>query len=139
MYDPVNDVNAYQNHHNFRGIQFDPPSNFSSPVVTASPDDEFNEDCDPSDVILGFISQVLMAEDMDDKYCMLHKSLDLQAAEKPFYDVLGKNYPPSPSYDEVLFSVDQYIHSPDDSSSSHHKIHMLVTSLTLVAVTYILT
>ncbi|KAI3525825.1 hypothetical protein L1887_04947 [Cichorium endivia] len=120
IYDPVSDVNAYQNHHNFRGIQFPPPSNFLSPVVTASPDDELNEDCDLSDAILGYISQVLMEEDMEDKSCMLHESLDLQAAEKSFYDVLGKKYPPSPSYDEGLFSVDQYIQSPDDSSSSHH-------------------
>ncbi|KAI3506632.1 hypothetical protein L1887_21192 [Cichorium endivia] len=65
-------------------------------------------------------SEVLMEEDMEDKSCMLHESLDLQTAEKPFYDVLGKKYPPSPSYDEGLFSVDQYIQSPDDSSSSHH-------------------
>ncbi|KAI3525823.1 hypothetical protein L1887_04944 [Cichorium endivia] len=120
IYDPVSDVNVYQNRHNFRGIQFDPPSNFSSPVVTASPDDELNEDCDLSDAILGYISQVLMEEDMEDKSCLLYESLDLQAAEKSFYDVLGKKYPPSPSYDEGLFSVDQYIQSPHDSSSSHH-------------------
>ncbi|KAI3788568.1 hypothetical protein L2E82_01338 [Cichorium intybus] len=57
---------------------------------------------------------------MEDKSCLLYESLDLQAAEKSFYDVLGKKYPPSPSYDEGLFSVDQYIQSPYDSTSSHH-------------------
>ncbi|XP_061371863.1 scarecrow-like protein 9 isoform X2 [Gastrolobium bilobum] len=37
-----------------------------------------------------------MEEDMEDKTCMLQESLDLQAAEKPFYEVLGEKYPPSP-------------------------------------------
>ncbi|KAJ9180710.1 hypothetical protein P3X46_008923 [Hevea brasiliensis] len=39
---------------------------------------------------------MLMEEDMEDKTCMLQDSLDLQAAEKSFYEVLGKKYPPSP-------------------------------------------
>ncbi|CAI9287523.1 unnamed protein product [Lactuca saligna] len=122
IYNPANDVNAYQNQLNFRGIQFDPPTNSSSPVVTSSLDDELHEDCDLSDAILGYISQVLMEEDMEDKSCLLYESLDLQAAEKSFYDVLVEKYPPSPSlsYDEGLFSVDQYIQSPHDSPLSHH-------------------
>lgn len=120
IYGPVNNVDAYQDSRNFRGLQFDPPTTSSSPVVTSSLDDELHEDCDLSDAILGYISSVLMEEDIEDKSCMLYESLDLKAAEKSFYDVLGKKYPPSPSYDEGLFSVDQYIQSPDGSHLSHH-------------------
>ncbi|KAJ0610832.1 putative transcription factor GRAS family [Helianthus annuus] len=93
-------VNMYQNSHNFRGLQFDPPTTSSSPIVSSSTENELHEDCDLSDAILGYISQVLMEEDMEDKSCVLYESLDLQAAEKSFYDVLGQKYPPSPSYDE---------------------------------------
>ncbi|KAL4587296.1 hypothetical protein LXL04_000164 [Taraxacum kok-saghyz] len=120
IYAPVNDMVAHQDSRNFRGLQFDPPTNSSSPVVTSSLDDELNEDCDLSDAILGYISQVLMEEDMEDKSCTLYESLDLQAAEKSFYDVLGKKYPPSPSYDEGLFSVDQYLQSPNGSIDYLH-------------------
>ncbi|KAI3682293.1 hypothetical protein L1987_82177 [Smallanthus sonchifolius] len=112
VYGPVNE---------FRGIQFDPPTTSSSPVVSSN---ELHEDCDLSDAILGYISQVLMEEDMEDRSCMLYESLDLQAAEKSFYEVLGQKYPPSPSpspsYDEGLFSVDHFIQSPHHSSSLDH-------------------
>lgn len=54
------------------------------------------EDCDFSDAVLTYISQILMEEDMEDKTCMLQDSLDLQAAEKSFYEVIGEKYPPSP-------------------------------------------
>ncbi|KAM0051687.1 putative transcription factor GRAS family [Helianthus debilis subsp. tardiflorus] len=114
VYDPLN---MYQNSHHFRGLQFDPPTTSSSPIVSSSTENELHEDCDLSDAILGYISQVLMEEDLEDKSCVLYESLDLQAAEKSFYDVLGQKYPPSPSYDEGLFSVDQFIQSPHDSSS----------------------
>ncbi|KAI3667068.1 hypothetical protein L6452_42111 [Arctium lappa] len=135
VYDPVNQnlesVSVYDHNfrgiqfdRNFRGIQFDPPTSSSSPVVSVTLDDEFHEDCDLSDAILGYISQVLMEEDMEDKSCMLYESLDLQAAEKSFYDVLGKKYPPSPSYDEGSFSVDRYIESPSDYSSLDHNTYV---------------
>nr|XP_043610378.1 scarecrow-like protein 9 [Erigeron canadensis] len=90
-------------------------------------DELVNEDCDLSDAVLGFISQVLMEEDMEDKTCMLsYESLHLlHASEKSFYDVIGKKYPPSPisttttTTDESLYSVvDKYIESPNDTSSS---------------------
>ncbi|PWA75251.1 GRAS family transcription factor [Artemisia annua] len=81
---------------NFRGLQFSNISNPPLPDVRAGLEDELHEDCDLSDAILGYISQVLMEEDMEDRSCMLQESVDLQAAEKPFYEVLGKKYPPSP-------------------------------------------
>ncbi|XAR68938.1 hypothetical protein NMG60_11000356 [Bertholletia excelsa] len=85
---------------NFGGIQFppnDPSSANAVPTLNLSAEeDPQEEDCDFSDAVLKYISQILMEEDMEDKTCMLHESLDLQAAEKSFYEVLGKKYPPSP-------------------------------------------
>ncbi|XP_052176097.1 scarecrow-like protein 9 [Diospyros lotus] len=75
----------------------------SSSVVTSEEDS--HEDCDFSDAVLSYINQMLMEEDMEDKTCMLQESLDLQAAEKSFYEVLGKKYPPSP--DQNSTSVHQ--------------------------------
>ncbi|XP_043703119.1 scarecrow-like protein 9 [Telopea speciosissima] len=79
-----------------------PYSNSSCVIPTAPPpvvipEEEYPEDCDFSDVVLKYINQILMEEDMDEKTCMLQESSALQAAEKPFYEVLGKEYPPSPS------------------------------------------
>ncbi|KAK7339662.1 hypothetical protein VNO77_20342 [Canavalia gladiata] len=54
------------------------------------------EDCEFSDAVLSYISQILMEEDMEDKTCMLQDSLDLQIAEKSFYEVIGEKYPASP-------------------------------------------
>ncbi|KAK1377545.1 Scarecrow-like protein 9 [Heracleum sosnowskyi] len=71
-----------------------------APSLSTSAEDGSQEDYDLSDAILGYISEVLMREDMVDQPCMLQDSLDLQAAEKPFYDVLGKKYPPSPQQNQ---------------------------------------
>lgn len=99
-YDLVNEGSRYQtpmySSQNFRGLQFPPLNNPPVADVSANLEDELHEDCDFSDAILGFISQVLMEEDMEDKTCMLQESLDLQAAERPFYEAIGKKYPPSP-------------------------------------------
>ncbi|KAJ7950299.1 Scarecrow-like protein [Quillaja saponaria] len=67
-------------------------------------EDDYTEDCDFSDAVLSYISQILMEEDMEDKTCMLQDSLDLQAAEKSFYEVLGKKYPPSPERSATFFN-----------------------------------
>ena len=68
----------------------------------ASHEEDYLEDYDFSDAVLRFINQILMEEDMEDKTCMLQDSLDLQAAEKSFYEVLGKKYPPSPEPNRSL-------------------------------------
>ncbi|CAN6723911.1 unnamed protein product [Malus baccata var. baccata] len=60
--------------------------------------------CDFSDVVLKYINQMLMEEDMEDKICMLQESLELQAAEKSFYE-LFRRY------------ASQYGESPAESSS----------------------
>ncbi|XP_022145648.1 scarecrow-like protein 9 [Momordica charantia] len=98
-----------RNFQEFRCLAPDPsPSNIasSSSFLTsssnASHEEDYLEDCDFSDAVLRFINQILMEEDMEDKTCMLQDSLDLQAAEKSFYDVLGKKYPPSPEPNRSL-------------------------------------
>ncbi|KAL3650225.1 hypothetical protein CASFOL_006628 [Castilleja foliolosa] len=53
--------------------------------------------CDfADDGILGYIGQMLMEEDMDGQMPMLQESLEFQAKERSFYEVLGQKYPPSP-------------------------------------------
>lgn len=47
-----------------------------------------------SDIVLKYISDMLMDENMEDKKCMYQECSALQATVKPFYDILGENYPP---------------------------------------------
>ncbi|XP_039156106.1 scarecrow-like protein 9 [Eucalyptus grandis] len=54
------------------------------------------EETEFSDAVFEYISRILMEEDIEEKTCMLQDSLDLLSAEKSFYEVLGKKYPPSP-------------------------------------------
>ncbi|CAL5389679.1 unnamed protein product [Camellia sinensis] len=106
--------NTFLNH-NFGGIPFLPNDPSLSNTVsnsTVTSEDDPHEDCDFSDAVLGYISQILMEEDMEDKTCMLQESLDLQAAEKSFYDVLGKKYPPSP--DKNWSYINQISDNPDN-------------------------
>ncbi|KAJ0262231.1 Scarecrow-like protein 9 [Hirschfeldia incana] len=70
-------------------------NNHQNTFATSSEEDPADE-FDFSDAVLGYISQILMEEDMDDKVCMLQESLDLEAAERSLYEAIGKKYPPSP-------------------------------------------
>lgn len=84
---------------NYREFNYPKPDltpNDLSSGSSLSHEEDSVEDCDFSDEVLKYINQMLMEEDMEDKTCMLQESLELQAAEKSFYDVLGKKYPPSP-------------------------------------------
>ncbi|XP_047342612.1 uncharacterized protein LOC124946091 [Impatiens glandulifera] len=86
------------------GIPFtsnDVPTNNLISTSTLTYEEDPHEDCDFSDAVLQYINQILMKEDMEEKTCMLQESLDLQAAEKSFYDVIGKKYPPSPQIDRA--------------------------------------
>ncbi|KAG4393336.1 hypothetical protein GLYMA_03G065700v4 [Glycine max] len=79
-------------------LQCDPnliPANTPS-SSTVTHEEHSPEDCDFSDAVLSYISQILMEEDLEDNTCMVQDSLDIQAAEKSFYEVLGEKYPPSP-------------------------------------------
>ncbi|KAK9727226.1 hypothetical protein RND81_05G267000 [Saponaria officinalis] len=76
---------------------------------------ESSDDSD-SDDVFKYIRELLMEEDMEQKPCMFHDSLALQAAERPFYDVLGTKYPHSPNQHPL--SDDHFVNSPDDPSSN---------------------
>ncbi|KAL5210668.1 hypothetical protein ABZP36_006291 [Zizania latifolia] len=68
-----------------------------------------------SDESLNYISRMLMEEDIDEKVSMYQEeSAALQAAAKPFYDILGHKFPPSPDRQLVARSVD----SPSESGTS---------------------
>lgn len=72
----------------------DPPQPNLNPVPSVTPE----EDSDIfSDIALKYISQMLLAEDIiEEKSGTYQESLALHATEKPFYDILGEKYPPSP-------------------------------------------
>ncbi|XP_009764837.1 scarecrow-like protein 14 [Nicotiana tabacum] len=91
---------------------FAPSSNVSSEVD--SPDDH------DSDSLFKYLNQILMEENIEDKPSMFHDPLALKAAEKSFYEALGKSYPPSP------YRTSDYVYhqlkSPDSifwNSSEH--------------------
>ncbi|CBI30541.3 unnamed protein product, partial [Vitis vinifera] len=98
----------------FREVRYlkpDPASaNTASDGLSVSPEED---DCDFSDEVLKYINQMLMEEDMEDQTYMLQQSLDLQAAEKSFYEVLGKKYPPSGNLADNC-----WIQSPSDCNTS---------------------
>ncbi|CAI0411273.1 unnamed protein product [Linum tenue] len=71
-----------------------------------SPHDDF----DFSDVVLKYITDMLMEEDMGEKACMFQESsAALQAAEKSLYELIGERYPPT------LHVTDQHHESLDES------------------------
>lgn len=80
------------------------PDNLAATLSLSSEGDS-SDDIDFSDTVLKYISQMLMEEDMEEKPCMFNDPLALQAAEKPFYELLGKDYQLS-------------VESPDYSSNS---------------------
>ncbi|KAK7312465.1 hypothetical protein VNO77_36341 [Canavalia gladiata] len=72
----------------------------SAPSSATSSNGEPAESSKHSNPILRYISDILMDEedDLERKPCMLQDCLRLQAAEKSFYDVLGRSYPSSPHH-----------------------------------------
>ncbi|WOG87474.1 hypothetical protein DCAR_0206699 [Daucus carota subsp. sativus] len=63
-----------------------------------------------SDGVLKFLNQILMEDKIEEKPCMFHDPLALQAAEKSFYDVIGKEYPAS---SQQPVNVNCCLESPD--------------------------
>ncbi|CAI9092382.1 OLC1v1027604C1 [Oldenlandia corymbosa var. corymbosa] len=70
--------------------QSEPSLNGYDPQWNCDP----NEEYDFNDVVLKYISEILMEEDMEEKACMFQESAALQVAEKSFYEALGETYPP---------------------------------------------
>lgn len=61
----------------------------------ASTEGDFSDVCTGlTTATLKYISEILMEEDLGGKTCMLQDCLALQAAEKPFYEAIGQEYPP---------------------------------------------
>lgn len=91
-------------------------SNPSSTVSRANTETDNPEDWEfISDESLNYISRMLMEEDIDEKVSMYQaESAALRAAAKPFYDILGHKFPPSPDRQLISWSMD----SPSESSSS---------------------
>lgn len=91
-----------------------PPDPIHSLELTSSvnPEGDSHEDCDFSDIVLGYINQMLMEEDMEEKACMFQEAL--QATEKSLYEALGEKYPPAPDHG-LAPCVDQNHETPDES------------------------
>ncbi|GMH12266.1 hypothetical protein Nepgr_014107 [Nepenthes gracilis] len=76
--------------------------------ISGTSSDVQSPDDGDSDPVLKYISQMLMEEDMAEK--SFHDPLALQAAEKPFYEVLGQKYPPS----DLSPIINHHVERPDD-------------------------
>ncbi|KAJ8564974.1 hypothetical protein K7X08_001434 [Anisodus acutangulus] len=85
-------------------------------VLVPSFVDNSHEDYDFSDVVLKYISQMLMEENIEEKACMFQESAALQAAERSLYEVIGQKYPPSPNQK-----------MPESSSSNYYSCGSDVT------------
>ncbi|KAI0512134.1 hypothetical protein KFK09_012770 [Dendrobium nobile] len=89
-----------------------------SPVFSSQSHERISHE--PSDLfanmVLEYISQVLLEEDADDKSDMLQSHPNLEATEKPFYELIGEKYPSSPDQFPLYSSP-----SPEslDSNRSH--------------------
>ncbi|MCD7455890.1 hypothetical protein HAX54_030041 [Datura stramonium] len=79
--------------------------------------DNSHEDYDFSDVVLNYISKMLMEENIEEKACMFQESAALQAAERSFYEVIGEKYPPSPN--QKMPHLGQEGHCTMDSSNCY--------------------
>ncbi|KAJ4972412.1 hypothetical protein NE237_005511 [Protea cynaroides] len=105
---------------NFMDLPLLPPNaNYGLPPAPpsgVSHEEDCPEDCDFSDVVLKYINKMLMEEDMEEKTCMFHECSALQAAEKPFYEILGQKYPPAPDGPPLYYDLDS--ESPDDNFPS---------------------
>ncbi|KAF8110278.1 hypothetical protein N665_0085s0008 [Sinapis alba] len=83
-----------------------PPETYPQKNVAAVSGDRLSspsDDSEFSDSVLKYISQVLMEEDMEEKPCMFHDALALQAAEKSLYEALGEQYPSSSSMEHRAY------------------------------------
>ncbi|KAK9063410.1 hypothetical protein SSX86_017280 [Deinandra increscens subsp. villosa] len=63
------------------------PSN-RAPQSSFKEETDLLENSNFNDLVLKYINQLLMEEDVEEKYCMFQESAALQAAEKSFYNVL---------------------------------------------------
>ncbi|GLT89572.1 hypothetical protein SLE2022_075500 [Rubroshorea leprosula] len=84
--------------HSCEDFNFLPPDPTPRKVGTSSSvnhEEDSPADYDFSDAVLRYINKMLMEEDVEEMTSMLQDSIELQATEKSFYEVLGKKYLPS--------------------------------------------
>ncbi|KAI3916645.1 hypothetical protein MKW98_026387 [Papaver atlanticum] len=63
--------------------------------LNIDPEEDSTGEFDFSDVVLKYINQILMEDTAEERNCLIQDSSALQAAEKPFYEILGEKYPTS--------------------------------------------
>lgn len=93
------------------------PGNSGLSSIMSGDGDSPSDDSDFSETVLKYINQMLMEENMEEKPCMFHDPLALQAAEKSLYDVLGEKYPDS-SHHSFSYGDQFLVDSPDNGFSS---------------------
>ncbi|KAJ9553396.1 LOW QUALITY PROTEIN: hypothetical protein OSB04_017441 [Centaurea solstitialis] len=71
-----------------RVLDSSPRKHNNPPSGLKDEEGDLHEDSDFSDLVLKYINQMLMEEDIEEKSCMLQESAALHAAEKSFYDAL---------------------------------------------------
>ncbi|XP_050369286.1 scarecrow-like protein 30 [Argentina anserina] len=72
-------------------------------------DEYAGDNYDDNTPVLRYISDILLEEDIEDKPCMIHDCLALQAAAKSFYDVI---------HQKDSTTLDQSYENPDDYKES---------------------
>ncbi|KAJ4786183.1 GRAS transcription factor [Rhynchospora pubera] len=68
---------------------------------------------------LSYLSQILMEEDIDEKDILYTKQSALHAMEKPFYEIIGQKYPPSPTEPQPQPQLLNHKKSTPGSTSQH--------------------
>jgi hypothetical protein len=108
------------------------PGNSALSSITSMDGDSPSDDND-SENLLKYISQMLMEENMEEKPCMFHDPLALQAAERSLYDILGEKNLPSSPHESPSYGDQFLVDSPDDnfwSSRSDYSSNSSSTSNT---------
>ncbi|KAK3005121.1 hypothetical protein RJ639_017845 [Escallonia herrerae] len=118
----LDDTSLGQNLDNFASVPPDPNPTYITQPFRANVEGDFHEDCDFSDLVLKYINQMLMEEDIEEKACMFEESAALQAAEKSFYEVLREKNPPS-SNNHPNSSLDQNAESLYKSHDGNYHIY----------------
>ncbi|XP_073138500.1 scarecrow-like protein 33 [Henckelia pumila] len=114
-----NGVNEYNFNHDSDVLPVETKG--SSPADESSSEGECSAEYDHSDPMLKFINHMLMEEtDLENKPCMLHDCLALQATEKSLYAVLNNDFgenPGSPSDNFTKSTCNSVSASSSDATS----------------------
>ncbi|CAH1430627.1 unnamed protein product [Lactuca virosa] len=96
----LNAMNLNESSIDWNSITSLPDSATSNHTLPSSLNDkgDHHEDLDFSDLVLKYINQMLMEEDIEEKNCTLQKTAALHATEKSFYDALMKKEVPYDKY-----------------------------------------